>query len=163
MARESVFYSFHFDNDVFRVQQIRNMGVVDGTEPVSPNDWEQIRRQGDAAVKRWIDNNMAYKRCAVVLIGTETYRRPYVLYEIEKAWKEKRGLLGIYINRLKCPKNGVCAKGLNPFSYVHSGSVIPISVYLTVHEPNFWDAYGDIKSNMASWVNRAIEEAATRR
>jgi len=28
MAREPTFYSFHFDNDVFRVQQIRNMGVI---------------------------------------------------------------------------------------------------------------------------------------
>ena len=45
MAREPVFYSFHYDNDVFRVQQIRNMGAVDGNEPVSANDWEQVKRE----------------------------------------------------------------------------------------------------------------------
>jgi hypothetical protein len=28
MKREPVFYSFHYDNDVFRVQQVRNMGDV---------------------------------------------------------------------------------------------------------------------------------------
>ncbi len=28
--KRKVFYSFHFDNDVMRVQQIRNMGVLEG-------------------------------------------------------------------------------------------------------------------------------------
>lgn len=42
--KRKVFYSFHFDNDVMRVQQIRNMGVLEGDEPVSPNTWEQIKR-----------------------------------------------------------------------------------------------------------------------
>ena len=79
MAREPVFYSFHYDNDVFRVQQIRNMGVVDGNEPVSPNDWEQVKRTGDAAVETWIDDNLKYKRCVVVLIGSETANRRWVL------------------------------------------------------------------------------------
>ena len=40
MTKRKVFYSFHYDNDVFRVQQIRNMGLIDGNEPVSPNNWE---------------------------------------------------------------------------------------------------------------------------
>ena len=50
MARVPVFYSFHFDNDVMRVQQIRRMGMIDGDEPVSPNDWEKVKRRGSAAV-----------------------------------------------------------------------------------------------------------------
>ena len=29
MARRSVFFSFHFDNDVMRVQQIRNIGSLE--------------------------------------------------------------------------------------------------------------------------------------
>lgn len=40
MAKVPVFYSFHFDNDVMCVQQIRNMGMIDGNEPVSKNDRE---------------------------------------------------------------------------------------------------------------------------
>lgn len=39
--KRQVFYSFHFDNDVMRVQQIRNMGVIEGEEPVRPNDLTQ--------------------------------------------------------------------------------------------------------------------------
>jgi hypothetical protein len=49
MARVPVFYSFHFDNDVMRVQQIRQMGMIDGDEPVSKNDWETVKRSGSSA------------------------------------------------------------------------------------------------------------------
>lgn len=56
--KRKVFYSFHFDNDVMRVQQIRNMGVLEGAEPVSPNTWEEIKRT-DQGVKDWIEDNLA--------------------------------------------------------------------------------------------------------
>jgi hypothetical protein len=32
MAKKQIFLSFHFDNDVMRVQQIRNIGVLEGNE-----------------------------------------------------------------------------------------------------------------------------------
>ena len=54
MTKRKVFYSFHYDNDVFRVQQIRNMGIIDGNEPVTPNNWEEIKRQGDISIRNWI-------------------------------------------------------------------------------------------------------------
>ena len=28
-----------------RVQQIRNMGVIESNTPVSPNDWEDVKRK----------------------------------------------------------------------------------------------------------------------
>ena len=47
MARQ-VFYSFHFNNDVMRVQQIRNIGIIEGNTPVSANEWEEIKRGSSA-------------------------------------------------------------------------------------------------------------------
>jgi len=91
MARVPVFYSFHYDNDVFRVQQVRNMGAVHGNEPVSPNDWEQVKRRGEAAVERWIDESLKYKRCFIVLVGSETASRKWVKHEIKRAWELKKG------------------------------------------------------------------------
>lgn len=93
MARIPVFYSFHFDNDVMRVQQVRNIGVIEGNQPASPNDWEEIKRKGKAAVQNWIDENMKYKRCVIVLVGSETTNREWVRYEIEKAWNDGKALL----------------------------------------------------------------------
>ena len=161
MAREPVFYSFHYDNDVFRIQQVRNMGVVDGNEPVSPNDWEQVKRKGDAAVEKWVDDSMKYKRCVIVLIGSETASRPWVTYEIKRAWELKKGLFGIYIHNLKCPRTGTCAKGPNPFSNWNvSGQ--SMANLITCHDPTSRDAYGDISRNMATWVSQAIEAAKHR-
>ena len=162
MAKEPVFYSFHFDNDVFRVQQIRNMGVIDGNVPVSANEWEQLKRTGPAAVERWIDANMKYKRCVVVLIGSQTANRPWVQYEIKKAWNEHRGLLGIYIHNLKCPRTGTCIKGPNPFDRITVNGR-SIAGFVEVHEPNNWDAYSDISKNLQTWVSSAIARAQQRR
>ena len=78
----------HYANDVMRVQQIRNIGMVEGNSPVSPNEWEQVKRSGDSAIEKWIDDNMKYRSCVVVLIGEETASRPWVKYEIRKAWSD---------------------------------------------------------------------------
>jgi MTH538 TIR-like domain (DUF1863) len=78
---DRVLLSFHFDNDVMRVQQIRNIGSLDDNKPVAPNEWESVRRTGDAAIERWIDRNMNYRDCVVVLIGSETASRKWVLHE----------------------------------------------------------------------------------
>jgi hypothetical protein len=51
------------------VWQIRQMGMIDGDEPVSKNEWATVKRGGSGAIERWIDDNMKYKRCVVVLIG----------------------------------------------------------------------------------------------
>ena len=50
MPKRKVFYSFHYNNDVFRVQQIRNMGILEGNSPTTPNEWEVIKQSGDAAI-----------------------------------------------------------------------------------------------------------------
>lgn len=110
MTQRKIFYSFHFANDVMRVQQVRNMGVVEGNTPVSPNAWEEVKRKGTTAIETWIDDNMKGKSCVIVLIGTDTHKRPWVKYEIEKAWKDGKGLLGIHVHNLNCPNNGKCVK-----------------------------------------------------
>lgn len=160
MAREPVFYSFHFDNDVFRVQQVRNMGVVEGDEPVSPNDWEQIKRRGDASVERWIDENMKYKRCVIVLIGSDTANRPWVKYEIKKAWELKKGLFGIYIHNFRDPRTGTCARGSNPFAWTVGNQ--SMASLVTCYDPNSRDAYGDVASKLEDWVSTAIAAAKYR-
>ena len=43
MAKIPVFYSFHFDNDVMRVQQIRNIGSIEGNPPTTPNEWKNLQ------------------------------------------------------------------------------------------------------------------------
>lgn len=154
--KRKVFYSFHFDNDVMRVQQIRNMGLLEGDEPVSPNTWEQIKRT-DQGVKNWINQNLNGKSCLVVLIGSQTASRPWVNYEIRRAWEEGKAVVGVYIHRLNCPRHGFGTKGDNPFDQItfrRDGRVIKPLVY----EPSFYDAYNDIKNNLSTWVENAINQ-----
>ena len=150
-----IFYSFHYDNDVMRVQQIRNIGSLDDNKPVSANQWEEVKMSGDSAIKKWIDDNMAYRSCVVVLIGSETSERKWVKYEIEHAWKEGKALLGIYIHNLKDPHSGVCKKGKNPFSNFTVGGK-NMAELVPCYDPNSQDAYGDIRKNLESWIEDAI-------
>jgi|TARA_B110000503_G_scaffold140875_1_gene232917 hypothetical protein len=157
MIQRKIFYSFHFANDVMRVQQVRNMGVVEGNTPVSPNAWEEVKRKGQAAIETWINDNMAGKSCVIVLIGTDTHKRPWVDYEIKKALKDEKAILGIYVHNINCPNNGKCTKGRNPFdgiTFKRGETVIVPKVY----DPKASDAYNDIANNLSSLVEVAIAQ-----
>ena len=160
MPKRQIFYSFHFANDVMRVQQIRNIGALDQNEPVSKNDWEIVKTNGDAAIKKWIDDNMNYRSCVVVLVGAETAQRTWVKYEIEKAWNAGKGLFGVHVHNLKCPVNGKCTKGANPFDQFTLDSGAKLSSIVKCHDPSFSDAYGDIAENLENWVEQAISQRA---
>lgn len=156
MTKRQIFYSFHFKNDVMRVQQVRNIGTFDGNSPVSHQDWETVKEGGDKAIKKWIDDNMNYRSCIVVLIGEDTSKRPWVEYEIKKAWEDGRGVLGIHIHNLKCANNGTCNKGDSPFDKIifkkPDGTVIKVPC----KNPKSSDAYNDIKDNIEAWIEEAI-------
>lgn len=158
MSRTPVFYSFHFDEDVFRVQQIRNMGVLDGNEPVKPNDWETVKRAGEASVKRWIDEELKYKRCLVVLVGAQTAFRPWVKYEIEKAWNDGKGVFGIHIHGFRCPRRGIGMAGPNPFTFLRHSDGRPLSSSVSCYDPGFVEPYRHVSTMLQRWVDSAIDQ-----
>lgn len=156
MAGRKVFYSFHFDNDVFRTQQVRHIGVIEGNEPVTANEWETARKT-PGGIERWINENMMGKSCVIVLIGSETAMRPWVQHEIVKGWQDRKGLLGIYIHNLKDPRTskdppyyGKCSQGINPFSQFGIANAVKC------YNPSSEDAYGDISRNIGNLVEEAI-------
>lgn len=155
MAKRRIFYSFHFDNDVMRVHQIRNMGALEDNKPISANSWEEVKKKGRKSIEDWIDDNMRNRSCVVVLIGQETAHRPWVKYEIKKAWEEGKGLLGIHIHNIKCPRNGKSAKGTNPFDQFTFKSGTDVIVPKCYNPPTD-DAYNYIKNNLEIWVEAAI-------
>ena len=158
MPKRQVFYSFHFDNDVMRVQLIRNIGSIEDNKPVSANDWEELKKKGKAGIEKWIDDNMNYRSCVVVLIGEETSNRTWVKYEIEKAWRDGKGLLGIYIHNINCPRNGRGNKGSNPFDQFTFNDGSKLSSVVKCYNPSPNDAYNDVKTNIESWIEAAIAQ-----
>lgn len=156
MISYDVFYSFYFDADVFRVQQIRNMGVITGDEPVKANEWETIKKS-NASIEAWIDKNMKDKDAVVVLIGADTASRPWVKHEIKRAWETGKALLGVRIHNLKNVDGKFANVGKNPFdafTFKHKGQV----VYPLVFDPKATDAYNDIEDGISDWIGKAIRQ-----
>jgi MTH538 TIR-like domain (DUF1863) len=117
MARR-VFFSFHYSNDVWRANQVRNSNVVLGTETAGffdHSEYEAAKKLGSEGIARMIRNNLSSTSVTVVLIGTETASRPWVRYEIEQSIAHRNGLLGIYIHHLKNQDgNSSLFRGLKP-------------------------------------------------
>ncbi len=161
------FLSFHYQRDSHRVQQVANMGAIHGDPPMSPNDWEQIRRQGDKAVEQWIDAQMSKASCVIVLVGRETSTRPFVNYEIERAYNTGKGLFGVRVNRLKTLTGEQDTPGNNPFNkFTLNASGTPLSSVVPLYEPDTWASsdgvYRWIAANLPSWISTAEWQAKTR-
>ena len=103
MARR-VFFSFHYQEDIFRVNVIRKSGVVLGNAAAGFQDaslWEKTKKKGPEAIKRLINQGLQGTSVTCVLIGQKTANRKYVTYEIEQSVKKGNGLLGIHINGIR--------------------------------------------------------------
>ena len=145
MAR-SVFFSFHYQNDVWRANQIRNLHIVEGTAAAGFLDsalWEEARRRGDAAIKALIDKGLQGTTVTVVLIGSETANRTYVQYEITQSIARNNGLIGIYVDGLQDQNQRTSRRGSVP------GGLLGVSA--PVYEWNHLK-FGD-------WVETAAKKA----
>ena len=101
MAKK-VFFSFHYQDVIdFRANVVRNHG----TFILSPQDagyydssmWEKAKKESDLALKRLINNGLKNTSNTCVLIGTETYLRPWVRYELLKSIKKGNHIFGVHI------------------------------------------------------------------
>lgn len=157
MARK-IFTSFHYIPDNWRASQVRNMGKIEGNSIATTNKWEEVTKGGDKAIEKWIDDNMSGKSCVVVLVGEKTADRKWIDYEIEKAWKENRALLGIHIHNLKDSSENQASKGGNPFKgFSVSGK--DLSSIVKCYDPPYTSSqnvYNHIKDNIEDWIEEAI-------
>lgn len=158
---KTVFYSFHYDRDVHRVQLVRNINALEGKPVLNAQDWEEVRCQRDQTIKNWIDEQMKYKKAVIVLIGAETANRPWVQYEIEHAWKIKKPLLGIKIHGLASLSDGADEEGpdnffadysfripvFNPTIYGMFDSGIGIDTKAT---------YNNLANNIEQWSSEGV-------
>ncbi|MCK1417665.1 TIR domain-containing protein [Bradyrhizobium sp. CW4] len=160
MARKC-FYSFHFKPDNSRASQVRNIGVIEGNQPVSDNDWEAVKKGGDEAIKKWIEAQMKGRPCAVILVGNATANRKWINYEIIKAWDSGLGVVGIHVHGLKDLDGNTAIKGNNPFDYIGFGNTgKKLSAIVRCYDPA-----GATSKDRYDWISKhlenAVEEAIT--
>ena len=158
MARR-VFYSFHYEPDSWRAAMVRNIGAIEGNQPASPNDWEAVKRDGDAAIRRWIADQMHYRTCTVVLVGSNTANRKWINYEIKKSWDDGMGVVGIRIHGLEDSDGKTSRMGRNPIDYIpYRNSGKYLSSIVKCYSPT-----GSSSKERYSWISThladAVEEA----
>lgn len=175
MAKRQVFFSFRYYYDAWRASQVRNMGKVSDDSTFSDNDWEEVRGKTDEAIEKWIKEQMKMRSCVIVLIGEHTQGRKWINYEIEQAWKQGKGVFGIYIHGLKNALGEQAKKGKNPFddfcidttfNYIvhHSipadGNERTLSTIVRAYDSPYSSSeyvYDYIKNNIDGWIETAIE------
>lgn len=156
MARHT-FFSFHYERDAWRAGQIRNSWVTRDREASGFWDkakWEEVKRQGDAEIKKWIDGQLKGTSVTVVLIGAETSTRKYIDYEITQSWAKGNGLLGIYIHNVKDMSASTDVRGANPFTkwtFRRSGGVVTIPTYDWKNDCGY--------RNISDWIEKAATAA----
>jgi MTH538 TIR-like domain (DUF1863) len=115
----SVFFSFHYQRDIPRVNVVRNhMMTKRGYHSAGYWDhslWERAKKTSNLALKRMINEGLENTSVTVVLIGKETADRPWVQYEIEKSHGRGNGIIGIYIHNIRNFQQQADSQGQNPF------------------------------------------------
>lgn len=121
MARK-IYFSFHYQDVIdFRANVVRNSGKFRqaGIPFRDGSIWEEAEEKKVATIKKLIDDALQGTSVTCVLIGTETYQRRWVRYEIVKSFVEKKGMLGVGINWIRDRnKKTKFWPGENPFGYL---------------------------------------------
>jgi|ERR1700678_3842866 MTH538 TIR-like domain (DUF1863) len=158
MARK-IFFSFHYERDAWRAGQVRNSNVVASDDEygfIDAAEWESIRKNGDEAVERWIDDQLKNTSVTAVLIGAETASREWVQKEIVKSWNRGNGLVGIRIHGIKDQDQKIDTVGPNPFDGFALGDGTVLSSVCKTYD---WVA-DDGRKNLGTWADEAVEVRA---
>lgn len=153
MSRKT-FFSFHYERDAWRAGQVRNSNVIASEDEygfIDAVDWESIKKKGNAAIERWIDDQLKNTSVTVVLIGTETASREWVQDEILKSWNRGNGIVGIRIHNIKDQDQKTDIAGHNPLDdFKLSVSIVLSSVCKTYD----W-VIEDGRKKLGAWVDEA--------
>lgn len=161
--RRKVFFSFHFEDDIFEVNQVRNSWRFRPEEDVQgvfidASIWESRRFESEDSLKRLIRDEIENTSVTCVLAGRQTYERRWVRYEIARSVAKRNGLLTVRLEGLKKPRGLMEALQLpGPDPLGHMGLFLEDdgSVRLIELSPSGqWQYYHDYREAVrppASW------------
>jgi hypothetical protein len=97
-----VYFAFHYQDVIdFRANVVRKHNFTRGVESAGYYDhsiWEETKKTSPSALKQLINTKLENTSVTAVLIGSGTYERRWVRYEIMKSVKRGNLILGIHIN-----------------------------------------------------------------
>lgn len=129
--KRKVYFSFHFD-DIMRVNNVRQAWKIDHPDAVGMRSfydsslWESRQLEASESLKNLIRDGVDHTSAVCVLVGTGTWSRPWVRYEIARAVVDDRGLLAVHLNNIRHHvrlQPDPC--GFNPLEFMAVGKVQP--------------------------------------
>jgi MTH538 TIR-like domain (DUF1863) len=148
--KRRVFFSFHHQHDIWRVNQVRNSwryrhegereaeGFYDGSI------WERSKAAGDDSLKALIREGIKNTSVTCVLAGTYTYQRRWVRYEIARSVVKGNGLLTAKIHGVRDTSGFTSTEGPNPLDYMGVYRVSDGRILLAARDDmNQWRTYHD--------------------
>jgi hypothetical protein len=132
--KRRVFFSFHYA-DIMRVNNVRiswefispptTASILYGGGETAlgffdASLWESRKLDGPDALKRLIRDGVDNTSVVCVLVGTKTWQRRWVRYEIARSVIDGKGLLSVHINSIKHhqPPYLPHGRGDNPIRYL---------------------------------------------
>jgi hypothetical protein len=148
MARKT-FFSFHYQEDVWRVMNVRNCLVVSKDQEAEGfydgSVFEASKKESDEALKTFLRNGLKNTSVTCVLAGQYTAARRWVRYEIVRSVLKGNGLLTVDIHGLRNGKKELGVKGTDPLAEV-GVYLANDKIYFAEFTDGKWVKYSDYAS-----------------
>jgi hypothetical protein len=130
-TKRKAFFSFHFD-DIMRVNNVRNAWKI--THPDSSLNrsfydsslWEARKLVDPEGIKQLIRSGVLRTSAVCILVGSMTWDRRWVRYEIARAIIDGRGFLTVHLNGINHHQTkGPHPRGRNPLAHMGIAKLQP--------------------------------------
>ena len=142
-----VYFCFDYEDVAdFRANVVRNHWLTKSDREAAgffdASLWESARKQGDTSIKRLINAGLEGTSTTCVLIGSDTYARRWVRYEIMKSFKRGNAIFAVHINSILGKDKLTKHSGPNPLEYLgitYSASGLTATLHENVN--GHWQEY----------------------
>lgn len=159
-----VFFSFHYQDVIdFRANVVRNHWLTKADREAAgffdASVWETAKKTNSTAVKRLIHSGLDGTSLTCVLIGSQTYARPWVRYEIMKSFRKGNRILGVHINSIIGKDKLTKYQGPNPLEFLgvtFSASGDTGTLYEKINGK--WQEYSEIDGSATYYTGGVAEQ-----
>lgn len=119
---KNVYFCFDYEDvSDFRANVVRNHNLVEGAKKKGYFDhsiWEEAKKKSPEALRKLIDDELEGTSVTVPLIGSGTYARRWVKYEVFRSVCRANRIFGVHINSIKGKDGLTKTLGPNLFDYL---------------------------------------------
>lgn len=157
-----VFFSFHYQDVIdFRANVVRQHWLTKPDREAAgffdASIWGNAKLAGDLGIKRVINSGLFNTSATCVLIGSQTYARRWVRYEIMKSFWKGNFIFSVHINSIKGRDQLIKSKGPNPLSHLgvtFSDSGLTGTLWEKVN--GAWKQYSEIDDGRSSYQTGGV-------